>query len=381
MPCIIQSSHIHKCLHASAENPVEPKSFKEAVQKKEWKVAMENEIKTLEENKTWDITKLPKDKKAIGCKWIYKLKLKQDGKIDRYKARLVAKGYNQIEGVDYLESFSPVAKAVTIRILLAIAAKHNWHLHQLDINNAFLHGYLDEEIYMIPPEGYSVPKDHVCKLKRSLYGLKQASRQWNQEFTFQLQNYGFIQSQFDHCLFTKHTNSGLFCLLVYVDDVLLSGPCKDTITDIKRYLHNMFTIKDMGEARFFLELEICRSKDGIVLSQTKYTNDIISDVGMTQAKVTSTPLTAGIKLSNSEEEQMQNPEAYRRLLGRLLYLGFTRPDICHGTQQLSQYMQHPNKSHWDAALHLVRYLKGTANRGLLFNADDDYELQAFCDAD
>ncbi|KAL2226760.1 UNVERIFIED_CONTAM: Retrovirus-related Pol polyprotein from transposon RE2 [Sesamum indicum] len=137
----------------------------------------------------------------------------------------------------------------------------------------------------------------------------------------------------------------------------------------------------MGEARFFLGLEICRSKNGIVLSQTKYTNDIISDVGMTQAKATSTPLPAGIKLSNSEEEQMQNPEAYRRLLGRLLYLGFTRPDICHGTQQLSQYMQHPNKSHWDAALHLVRYLKGIANRGLLFNADDDYELQAFCDAD
>ncbi|XP_020548134.1 uncharacterized protein LOC110011700 [Sesamum indicum] len=137
----------------------------------------------------------------------------------------------------------------------------------------------------------------------------------------------------------------------------------------------------MGEARFFLGLEICRSKDGIVLSQTKYTNDIISDVGLSQAKAANTPLPAGIKLSNNEEEQMQNPQAYRKLLGRLLYLGFTRPDICHGTQQLSQYMQHPNKSHWDAALHLVKYLKGTANRGLLFNADNDFQLQAFCDAD
>ncbi|KAL2227998.1 UNVERIFIED_CONTAM: Retrovirus-related Pol polyprotein from transposon RE1 [Sesamum indicum] len=381
IPLIQPSHHIHKCFLIAANNPSEPKNFSEAMKGKEWVKAMDNEIRALEDNETWEITKLPKDKKVIGSKWIYKLKLKQDGSIDRYKARLVAKGYNQIEGVDYLDSFSPVAKAITIRILLTLGAKHKWHLHQLDINNAFLHGFLDEDIYMVPPEGYTIPKDHVCKLKRSLYGLKQASRQWNQEFTCQLEKYGFRQSKLDHCLFTKQTEKGLFCLLVYVDDVLLAGPCQDTIIDIKDYLHNLFTIKDLGEARFFLGLEICRSSEGIMISQTKYIHDIISDVGLTYGKATNTPLPAGIKLSSTDSEQLQNPEPYRRLLGRLLYLGFSRPDICYGTQQLSQHMQHPSKFHWEAAIHMVKYLKGTSNRGLLLNSEDKFELQAFCDAD
>ncbi|KAL2247953.1 UNVERIFIED_CONTAM: Retrovirus-related Pol polyprotein from transposon RE1, partial [Sesamum indicum] len=342
---------------------------------------MESEIKALEDNDTWNITELPKGKKAIGSKWIYKLKLRPDGSLDRYKARLVAKGYNQIEGIDYDDRFSPVAKAVTIRTFLAVICKQHWFLHQLDINNAFLHGFIEEEIYMKPPEGYDVPAGHVCKLKRSLYGIKQASRQWNLEFTKQLERIGFTQSKADHCLFTIHTDVGFFCLLIYVDDVLIAGPCEHTIADFKNKLHNLFTIKNLGKARFFLGLEMGRSTEGMIITQGKYVRDIVADAGLAQCKATNTPLPAGLQFKAASGQQLSNPEPCRRLLGRLLYLGFTRPDICHATQQLSQFMQSPCQDHWEAAMHLIKYLKGTLHRGLYFNSDSSLTLEAYCDAD
>ncbi|KAL0433234.1 UNVERIFIED_CONTAM: Retrovirus-related Pol polyprotein from transposon RE2 [Sesamum latifolium] len=219
-----------------------------------------------------------------------------------------------------------------------------WHIHQLDINNAFLHGYREEEIYIEPPQGYAVPTGQVYKLKRSLHRSKQASRQWNQEFTNKLQAYGFAQSKHDHCLFTK---------------VASSGPSEDIIKDIKVYLDKLFTIKDLGSVKYFLGLEIARSVVGIIIPQTKYIKDIIADTGLSNAKATTTPLPVGIKFSKEAGNQISNPETYRRLVGRLLYLGFTRPDISHASQQLSQFIHHPCKQHWDAALHLVKYLKGT----------------------
>ncbi|KAL0449571.1 UNVERIFIED_CONTAM: Retrovirus-related Pol polyprotein from transposon TNT 1-94 [Sesamum latifolium] len=243
----------------------EPRSYKEAASSKEWTEAMNAEILALERNQTWEITKLPPGKKAIGCKWVFRLKLKEDGTVDRYKARLVAKGYTQVEGVDYVESFSPVAKAVTVRLLLAVAPAQNWEIHQLDVNNAFLHGHLDEEIFMAPPEGYQVAEGSVCHLTRSLYGLKQASRQWNQEFTSKLLRYGLQQSCHDHCLFTKGSQFDFVTLLVYVDDVLVVSPSLNLITAIKQHLDELFTIKDLGVARYFLGLQIARSTAGLLL--------------------------------------------------------------------------------------------------------------------
>ncbi|KAL0457729.1 UNVERIFIED_CONTAM: Retrovirus-related Pol polyprotein from transposon RE1 [Sesamum latifolium] len=251
---------------------------------------MKEEIEALEKNKTWDITPLPTGKRAIGSKWVFKLKLNSDGSVNRYKARLVAKGYNQIEGIDYTDSFSPVAKTVTVRVFLAIASAYSWLIYQLDINNAFLHGHLEEEVYMHPPEGYTVDAGMVCRLKKSLYGLKQASRRWNHEFTSKLADYGFIQSAHDNCLFLKHAESGYLALLVYVDDILLTGPSEDSIADVKRYLDDLFTIKDLGYAKYFLGLEIARSHDGNSITQRKYIEDIIADTGMSGARPALTPL-------------------------------------------------------------------------------------------
>ncbi|KAL0399696.1 UNVERIFIED_CONTAM: putative transposon Ty5-1 protein [Sesamum radiatum] len=282
------------------------------------------------------------------------------------KARLVAKGYTQVEGVDYTERFSPVAKAVTVRLFLAIGTAKQWPIHQIDITNAFLHGHLDEEIFMTAPEGYDVPPGHVCKLIHSLYGLKQASRQWNLEFTRSLLSFGFLQSMHDHCFFLKKVSSGYVGLLVYVDDVLIMAPSEDFIAEIKTYLDGLFTIKNLGMSRYFLGLQIARSALGTSVTQSKYISDIITDCGLTNSKSVVTPLPQGVKLHSASDAFLSDPEPYRRLVGRLLYLGFTRPDISHGVQQLSQFLQKPCQAHWHAALHMVRYLKGSSTQGLFF---------------
>ncbi|KAL0426175.1 UNVERIFIED_CONTAM: Retrovirus-related Pol polyprotein from transposon RE2 [Sesamum radiatum] len=234
---------------------------------------------------------------------------------------------------------------------------------------------------MEAPEGFHVPTGHVCKLKRSLYGLKQASRQWNQEFTSKIASFGFVQSKHDYCLFTKHSGSDFLVLLLYVDDILLAGSSTDMITEVKVFLDKLFTIKDLGTAKYFLGLEIARSSQGIIVTQAKYTKDIVLDVGLDHARSTTTPLPPGIKFSCDAGARLNSPESYRRLVGRLLYLNFTWPDISHTTQQLSQFLQSPCQQHWDAALHLVRYLKGSLNKGLFYSAHSPLTLKAYSDAD
>ncbi|KAL0403674.1 UNVERIFIED_CONTAM: Retrovirus-related Pol polyprotein from transposon RE2 [Sesamum radiatum] len=346
----------------------------------EWQDAMKAELDALERNCTWKLTPLPAGKRPIGCKWIFKTKLRADGTVERYKARLVAKGFNQIAGVDYSDNFSPVAKTVTVRLFLSLAAIHGWPLHQMDINNAFLHGHLDEDLYMSPPDRYAVQPGFVCKLERSIYDLKQASHQWNAELTLKLTEFGFKQSAHDHCLFTQSTSDGFLALLVYVDDILVTAPTVTLIQQVKDYLHNLFTIKDLGTARYFLGLEIARNSDGIYVAQHKYIQDIIRDIGLMNAKTTSTPFPLGLKLTENCGGLLDDPEN-KDLVGRLLYLGYTRPDISHSVQQLSQFLQRPCDVHWRAAVHVVRYLKGTATKGLFLPSDSSCELRAYCDAD
>ncbi|KAL0403899.1 UNVERIFIED_CONTAM: Retrovirus-related Pol polyprotein from transposon RE1 [Sesamum radiatum] len=316
----------------------EPCSYKEAQGCSEWEEAMRQELDALEQNDTWEVVALPPGKKAIGNKWVYKLKLKADGSIDRYKARLVAKGYNQVEGVDYIDRFSPVAKAVTVRVFLALASHYSWPVHQVDINNAFLHGFLDEDIYMQAPAGYAIPKG-------------------------------------------KHTGDGMIALLVYVDDVLITCVSESRITEVKEFLHSTFTIKDLGPAKYFLGLEIARSSSGTSITQHKFIRDIIADAGLQSARAASSPLPPGIKLSAHTSPPLSDAEPYRRLVGRFLYLSFTRPDISFGAQQLSQFVHAPCAIHLDAAMHLVRYLKGCPERGLFFPASGSLSLTAYCNAD
>ncbi|KAL0360389.1 UNVERIFIED_CONTAM: putative mitochondrial protein [Sesamum radiatum] len=210
--------------------------------------------------------------------------------------------------------FELLYKVVAVRTFLAVASGHNWSVHQVDINNAFLHGLLDEDIYLAPPKGSSIPVGKVCKLKRSLYGLKQASRHWNLELTNKLVAFGFKQSQHDHCLFLKDADDSLFSLLVYVDDVLLTNSSEAQIAIVKRFLDSAFTIKDLGPAKYFLGLEIDRSVAGISITQHKFIRDIICDTGLLSGKPASTPLPVGVKLSAFDSPALYDPESYRILL-------------------------------------------------------------------
>lgn len=295
---------------------------------------------------------------------------------------MVAKGYTQVEGLDYHDTFAPVAKLVTVRCVLAIAATRNWHLHQLDVNNAFLHGDLHEDVYMSLPPGYGRQGEtRVCKLQKSLYGLKQASRNWYSKLSTVLLSAGFKQSQADHSLFTRHTGPNILVVLVYVDDLLVTGNDLTSIRHLQEFLSSKFQLKDLGKLKYFLGIEVARSTKGIFINQRKYILDILTDAGQSGCRPASTPMEQHLKLTADSGEPLSDPSPYRRLIGRLIYLTISRPDITFAVNLLSQFMQTPRVPHLDAATRILRYLKGTASHGLLFSASSDLTLTGYTDSD
>ncbi|KAK2437637.1 putative mitochondrial protein [Trifolium repens] len=375
-------SPAHKHFAFTISTLTEPSSYEEAMCNEHWRKAVNTELTALLKNHTWDLVKLPSHKKAIGCKWVFKLKLHADGTIERHKARLVAKGFTQTEGIDYTDTFSPVVKMTTVRVFMAIAASQNWPLFQLDVNTAFLHGDLNEEVYMKAPPGLALDNpDLVCKLQRSLYGLKQASRQWNAKLTETLTSTGYIQSKADYSLFTKKTALGYTAILVYVDDLVLGGTDINEINHLKALLDSKFSIKDLGSLKYFLGFEVARSKTGISLCQRKYTLDLLQDSGLLAAKPASTPMQPQLQLHQSSGTALNDSTPYRRLVGRLLYLTHSRPEISYAVSKLSQFLASPTDTHMLAALHVLKYLKNNPGQGLFFNASSPLSLQGYSDSD
>lgn len=360
----------------------DPKSFKEAMKYDGWRQSMQEEIRALENNGTWTLEPLPTGKRALGSQWVYRTKFLSNGDVERLKSRLVVLGNHQQAGIDYTETFAPVAKMTTVRTFLAIAASKNWELHQMDVHNAFLHGDLDEEVYMKLPPGFeSSDPNLVCRLRKSLYGLKQAPRCWFAKLVTALKEYGFLQSYSDYSLFT-YTKTGIqINVLVYVDDIVISGNDSAALCAFKSYLSDCFKMKDLGPLKYFLGIEVARSSAGLFLCQRKYTLDIISEAGLLGAKPSGFPIEQNHKLGLASGELLEDPELYRRLVGRLLYLAVTRPDLAYSVHILSQFMQEPRIEHWEAALRVVRYLKGTPGQGILLSADCDLTLQGWCDSD
>ena len=342
---------------------------------------MDKEIAALKSNNTWIECELPAQKKAIGCKWVYKVKLKSDGSIERLKARLVAQGFTQKYGIDYLETFSPVVKMTTVRCVLALAASHSWSLFQLDINNAFLHGDLHEEVYMKMPQGIPNPKNLVCKLVKSLYGLKQVSRQWFHKLNTDLQSQGFIQSKNDYSLFLKGSEHTLVIVIVYVDDIIITGEDVPSILQLKQHLHDTFSIKDLGQLHFFLGIEVSHLKNGIVLTQRKFTREMLTESGLDVSKQAKTPFPLHLKLHSDEGDFYSDPAQYRSLVGKLNFLTHTRPDLSFAVQALSQFMHAPRQSHFLALHHVLRYLASTIGQGIPLHATEQLTLQGYSDSD
>ena len=270
------SQNYHAFLSAIQEIPI-PRNVQEAMKNQRWKEAMDEEMRALLLNHTWNIVPLPKGKKPVGCRWVYTLKCKADGSLERYKARLVARGYTQTHGIDYQDTFAPVAKRNTIRIIISLAMNLDWPLNQYDIKNAFLHGDLKEEIYMQLPLGYegNQNKGKVSKLRKALYGLKQSPRAWFRRFTQAMRSVGYKQSNSDHSLFFKHRMGLITILLVYVDDIIITG---NNFTEIKRledHLASNFQIMHLGPLKYFLGIEFARSSEGILMTQQKYILDLL----------------------------------------------------------------------------------------------------------
>lgn len=372
----------HRAYLAAITSNVEPKSFKDVVRVKVWNDAMTKEVDALEVNKTWDIVDLPPGKVAIGSQWVYKTKYNADGSIERYKARLVVCGNKQIEGEDYHETFAPVVRMTTVRTILRLVAANQWEVFQMDVHNAFLHGDLDEEVYMKLPPGFrhSHP-DKVCRLRKSLYGLKQAPRCWFKKLSDALLHFGFVQSYDDYSLFSYTRGEIDLRVLVYVDDLLICGNHSYMLQKFKNYLSKCFSMKDLGKLKYFLGIEVSRGSEGIFLSQRKYALDIVADSGYLGSRPAHTPLEQNHHLALDDGPLLSNPTSYRRLVGRLLYLLHTRPELSYSVHVLSQFMQTPREAHWHAALRIVRFLKGSPGQGILLKADPDLSLTVYCDSD
>lgn len=375
-------SSAHQKFLAAVTMVDEPVTYKQAVQILEWREAMRKEIDALELNETWTLERLPHGVKALGSKWVYRLKFNSDGTLERYKARLVALGNHQKEGVDFSETFAPVAKLQTVRTLLGVASVKHWELHQMDVHNAFLHGDLGEDIYMKPPPGF-LPADPslVCKLKKSIYGLRQAPRCWFSKLSTALLDYGFTHSHKDNSLFTYTRGSVVLHVLVYVDDLIVCGNDATIITSFKAYLSRCFKMKDLGMLKYFLGIEVAHGPDGSFLSQQKYCLDIIEECGLSGSRLVDTPLEQNHKLLSSTSEQFDAPDQYRRLVGRLLYLTHTRPELSYAVNILAQFMQVPLIDHWEAAQRLVRYLKSSPGQGIVLSSTAPLQINAYCDSD
>ena len=357
----------------------EPRSFREASSHPSWQAAMTEELSALEKTQTWDLVELPPGKSVVSCKWVYKVKTLSDGTIDRYKARLVARGFTQEYGIDYEETFAPVARLTTVRTLIALATVRRWKLFQMDVKNAFLNGDLKEEVYMQPPPGLDCPPGKVCKLRKALYGLKQAPRAWFSKFNSAMKVAGFQPSPYDYALFLRQTSRGTTVLLLYVDDMVITGDDIIGIQELKTFLTKQFEMKDLGNLSYFLGIEVT-SSDGYFLSQTKYTSDLLSRAGITDNKTADTPLESNAK-HNSEGELLKNPTLYRQLVGSLIYLTVTRPDISYAVHFVSRFMSAPCSSHYAAVLRILRYLKGTIYHGLHYSSNSSLELRACSDSD
>ncbi|CAM8966737.1 unnamed protein product [Rhodiola kirilowii] len=292
---------------------------------------MHAELNALAANDTWELADPPKDKNVIGSKWIYRIKRKADGSIKRYKARLVAEGFTQLEGFDFYETFAPVVKMNTVRIFLAIAVAKKWPPFQLDVDNAFLHGALDADIYMVLPPGFFKTEKaagKVCKLKRSLYG----------------------------------TSTSM-------------------IQHVKQFIHATFKIKDLGEFKYFLGIEVARSQSGLSLNQRKYALDLIKEAGLLGCKPSTIPIDTKHKLALSKATPLADPTGYRRLVGQLIYLIVTWHDLAYAVHILSQFMNAPTEDHLQAAHKVLCYLKRSLAQGLFYSAQSSLQVAAYCDAD
>ncbi len=362
---------------------IEPKSIGEAIIDKSWVEAMEEELLQFEKNQVWSLVPSPANHSIIGTRWVFRNKLNEEGKVIRNKARLVAQGYNQQEGIDYDETFAPVARLEAIRILLAYASHKNIKLFQMDVKSAFLNGFLNEEVYVHQPPGFEnkQKQDHVFKLSKALYGLKQAPRAWYDRLSAFLIKNNFSRGKIDTTLFRKLDQNDLLIVQVYVDDIIFGSTNEKMCEDFSHLMQSEFEMSMMGELRYFLGLQIKQETHGIFICQEKYIKDLLKKYKMNEAKLMATPMHPSSFLDKDEKGKIVSEKEYRGMIGSLLYLTASRPDIVFAVGLCARFQVSPRESHLTAVKRIFRYLVGTTNIGLWYSKDSIFDLTAFCDAD
>jgi hypothetical protein len=366
-----------------------PKSYRAAINDPiygpKWRAAIEEELKALGINGTWREEIPPKGTNLVSTKWVFTVKVKADGTLDRFKARLVARGFSQIYGIDYFETFAPTARMDTLRVLIAIAAKKDLELTHMDIKNAFTKSHLKEQIYLAPPQGVKVKDGYALRVLRSLYRLKQSARDWNHLCRDYLVTIGFKQSLADPCLFT-HQERRIY-LLVYVDDILCATEGLKDSEWVYSKLSQRFDTKNLGQATKLLGIRITRNRKTreIYLDQEQYLLGVLNKFGMEAVKYRKrgTPMRNYENLEPTQpDEEHHDANEYQQVVGSLMYaMVHTRPDIAFALGKLSQYMQDPSERHWTYLKALMRYVRSSLMLRLRFGPGKDMDLAVYTDAD
>jgi hypothetical protein len=344
---------------------VAPESYNQAVQDPEWRKSMMSEIRALRNRGCWRVVPTPTGTRLIKSKYVYKLKKDWTGRVTKRKSRLVVQGFLQREGVDYNETYAPVAKATTFRLLLALTKTLKLHLHQLDVDSAFPYADLDEDVYMTPPPGMDISEGYCLKLLKSLYGLKQAPRNWNKNIVEQVKSLGFKQCILDNCMFVKHIGAEIYLISLYVDDILVAGSNLTEVERIKKQFTERYEMKDLGELNYYLGMKITRSKEFIKLDQSGYIREILEKYSYLlrgqETKTYNTPMERELKLRRTEKLNMTakqkayvNNFPYQNIVGALLYLSLnTRPDIAYSVGVLARFNSYPNYRACKAVLRVL----------------------------
>ena len=344
---------------------------------------MEEELKQFEKNQVWHLVPRPKDYPIIGTKWVFRNKMDESGGVVRNKARLVAQGYNQEEGIDFDETFAPVARLESIRMLLAFACYKDFKLFQMDVKSAFLNGFLTEEVYVEQPPGFEDKNlsNHVYKLTKALYGLKQAPRAWYERLSSFLIENGFSRGKIDTTLFTKEKDSELLIIQIYVDDIIFGSTNESLCQEFSQVMQGEFEMSLMGELNYFLGLQIKQSNEGIFINQAKYTKDLLERFCMENSKPMSTPMSPSTKTEKDEKGKDVDQTKYRGMIGLLLYLTASRLDIMFSVCMCARFQSCSKESHLLSVKRIFRYLVGTQNLGLFYPKSVEFNLQGYSDAD
>jgi hypothetical protein len=363
---------------------IEPKKVYEALEDHDWIDAMHEELNNFKRNKVWKLVPRPNGcKNVIGTKWVFKNKQDSNGIVIRNKARLVAQGYSQVEGVDFGETYAPVARLESIRILLAYASHHNFKLQQMNVKSAFLNGPINELVYVKQPPGFEDPNhpDHVYKLDKALYGLKQAPRAWYEHLREFLVDRGFQVGVIDPTLFTKKVGGNLFICQLYVDDIIFGSTNNAFNDEFAKLMTSKFEMSMMGELKYFLGFEVKQYREGTFVNQAKYTQDMLKRFTMMELKPYKTPMSTSVDLHTDTEGNDVDQKLYRSMIGSLLYLCASRPDIMFSVGKCARYQAAPKESHLVAVKRIFRYLLHTPNFGLWYPKGSSFHLMGYSDAD